>query len=107
MTEDEKLERLKAYLDIDDTSKDKMLNFMLSDAQYEINRIRKYTPTETQPVESKYESIQVQMALAAYNKLGAEGESGHTEQAITRSYESGSVYPLSLISKITPVIGSR
>lgn len=54
-------------------------------------------------VETKYLNIQIQIAIELYNKRGAEGEVGHSELGIARSYEKADVSD-SLLSKITPII---
>lgn len=54
-------------------------------------------------VETKYLNVQTQIAIELYNKRGAEGEVGHGENGISRSYEKADVSD-SLLSKITPMI---
>lgn len=47
-----------------------------------------------------------QLAIAAYlvNKRGAEGETAHSENGVSRSYENGDI-PDSLLRGITPMVG--
>ena len=49
----------------------------------------------------RYESRQIEIAAYLYNKRGAEGETSHTENGISRSYENGSI-PTSMLSDIIP-----
>lgn len=49
----------------------------------------------------KYRSLQLQIAVELYNKAGAEGETSHTENGITRNYSSAYVSK-ELLSRITP-----
>lgn len=57
----------------------------------------------TDNVESKYLNIQLRIAVELYNKAGAEGQTGHGENGINRSYEVGDISP-SLLGQITPAI---
>lgn len=50
---------------------------------------------------SKYDMKQCQIASYLLNKRGAEGETSHTENGITRSYADGDI-PSSMLQDITP-----
>lgn len=52
-------------------------------------------------VPPRYDYVQVQIAVYLLNKRGAEGESAHSENGISRSYEDGDVPP-SLLRDIMP-----
>lgn len=52
-------------------------------------------------VPKRYETLQVQIANELYLHRGAEGEQGHSENGIVRSYENGFVSD-SLLRQITP-----
>ena len=84
--------------------KDDLLLVLLNDAKDTINSIRGYKATDQRPLEDKYCNLQVKMALAAYNKMGAEGQKSHTENGITRTYENGGDYPDSLLRQIVPLV---
>lgn len=58
-------------------------------------------PTE---VEDQYKSLQIEMAIEIYNKIGAEGETAHSENGISRTYENTGVSQ-HLIDKIVPFCG--
>ena len=51
------------------------------------------------------EDTQIQIAVELFSKRGAEGQTGHSENGISRSYESADVSP-SLLKRITPLVGS-
>lgn len=55
-------------------------------------------------VPERYSSVQVEIAAYMLNKRGAEGETSHSENGISRAYEDGSVPP-TLLRKITPMVG--
>lgn len=50
----------------------------------------------------KYDSVQVEMATYFINKRGAEGETVHLEDSVSRHYESGTI-PDSLRRRIVPM----
>lgn len=51
-------------------------------------------------------TIPTQVEIAAYmlNKRGAEGETAHSENGVSRSYEDGDI-PATLLRRITPMAG--
>lgn len=55
-------------------------------------------------VPEQYEFTQVEIAVYLLNKRGAEGETAHSENGISRSYEDGDVPP-SLLRQIVPMAG--
>lgn len=75
----------------------------IQDALLEYYNDRHYEPTESEPFEDIYEGIIVRLALSSILKKGAEGEKGHTEGGVTRTYDTASDYPLSLTQKIIPL----
>ena len=58
-------------------------------------------PTE---IEDRYKDLQIRIAVEMYNKQGAEGETSHSENGISRSYSSASVSE-ELLREITPKAG--
>lgn len=55
-------------------------------------------------VPPKYEHLQIEAAVYFLNKRGAEGETIHAENGITRHYEDGDLPP-SLMKQIVPLCG--
>lgn len=55
-------------------------------------------------VPAQYEAVQLEVACYLVNKRGAEGETAHSENGISRSYEDGDVPP-SLLREIIPFAG--
>lgn len=65
-----------------------------------------YPYLNTYPVlPEKYDTLQVEIAAYLLNKRGAEGETVHNENGVSRSYENGDI-PSRLICRITPVASS-
>ena len=55
-------------------------------------------------IEDKYKDLQIRIAVEMFNKRGAEGETGHSENGVSRSYASASVSE-DLLREITPKAG--
>ena len=98
------LERLKTQIG-DDSVADELLLTYLEDAKgIVLNRRYPFGYPEGTEVEPKYETVQVKIALELFSKRGAEGEVSHSENGISRGYESASISP-SLIGLIVPKAG--
>lgn len=69
----------------------------------EINRCRRFTPTEQKPYDKKYEDLIVPMVIFSLSKVGIEGETSHSENGIQRIYAGDADYPQDLIKKIVPL----
>lgn len=68
-----------------------------------INRAFPYRDDITE-VPEKYESVQLEVAAYLVNKRGAEGETSHGENGITRTYENADV-PESMLRAVVPACG--
>lgn len=60
--------------------------------------------TGEEELPAKYDSIHVEIAAYMMNKRGAEGETVHLENGVSRHYEDGSIPP-SLLRRIVPCVG--
>lgn len=76
-------------------------------AIFAVNNRRRFDATPSTPFEAQYEHIIVQLALASITKMGAEGETAHSENGISRSYDSAGNYPEALLSMIVPLAKAR
>ena len=96
------LERLKIRITEDVT--DKELEDILESAKAVI--LSRRFPFGEQPteIEDKYKDLQIRIAVEMYNKRGAEGETSHSENGISRSYSSANVSE-ELLREITPKAG--
>lgn len=56
----------------------------------------------TEELEKRYEDLQYRIALDLYNKEGAEGELSHSENGVSRSYESSWISE-QLLHEVTPM----
>lgn len=102
MTDVEKLTALRAMVGGSDT--DKVLStYLLLAGRKVIARAFPYND-EVVEVPAKYETIQLEIAAYMLNKRGAEGQTQHSENGITRQYENADV-PSSMLKAITPYCG--
>lgn len=77
---------------------DELLKLLLDDAAEIICNIR-----NSDIVEEQYLGVQIRIAVELYNKMGAEGQTSHSENGLSRTYENSDVSD-SLLQMITPVI---
>lgn len=103
MAELTQLQTLKIWLDISDsdTTKDAKLQMFLDVAESKIKERRGNLSDE--PMETRWNLKQIEIATYLYNKQGAEGETEHTENGTKRVYENASV-PQSMLEDITPFV---
>ena len=79
----------------------------INDAIFAVNERRRFDATPEIPFEPKYESLIVKLAFASITKYGAEGESSHSENGISRKYDNAGEYPEALLSRIVPLAKAR
>ena len=105
MTSAEKLEKLKMLIS-PDTAERELLEALLEQAEgIVLNRRYPFGAPEGATVPTAYEHIQLQIALELFSKMGAEGQTAHGENGISRTYEAADVSP-SLLKRIIPICGS-
>lgn len=102
--ENTQLASLKLQLEglIADVPSDNALIAELDNALMAINAKRRYVATSEAPLEPKYFNLQVRLAKYAVLKSGAEGETSHIENGITRHYDSSS-YPHDMMKEVVPL----
>lgn len=102
MNEEEKLIALRAMVGGYDT--DEVLSTYLKLAGRKIiARAFPYNPSVTE-VPVQYDTLQCEIAAYMLNKRGAEGQTSHSENGISRSYENADV-PASMLKVVTPHCG--
>lgn len=78
------LDKLKILLDMTGTDgDDELLKLLLSDAKQEV-----LDYTRRKEMISELETVVLRLAVVYYNRIGAEGQSGHTEGGISRTFET-------------------
>ena len=79
-----------------------LLSYLKLAGEKIINRAYPYDDTVTE-VPRRYGALQCEIAAYLLNKRGAEGETAHSENGISRTYGNADV-PESLMSNVTPFI---
>lgn len=95
------LERLKARTNEPDET---ILTDCLECAKSAILSCRFPTGDFPDELEKRYLDLQYRIALDLYNKDGAEGELSHSENGISRSYESSWISE-QLLREVIPIVG--
>lgn len=105
MTISEKMVALRTRI-APDAADDSLLTELLEQAgAIVLNRRFPFGYPADLEVPAQYERIQLSIAVELYSKMGAEGETAHSENGISRTYEAGDVSP-SLLKQIIPMCGS-
>ncbi len=102
MTNEEKLIALKAIVGNNDS--DEVLSTYLTLAGGKI--LAKAYPynSEVSEVPTQYHYLQIEIAAYMLNKRGAEGQTSHSENGISRTYENADV-PSSMLKSVVPFCG--
>ena len=106
MTEVEKLSMLRVMVgqpNEGDWSDDVLISYLAIAGRKIINRAYPYDDTVDE-VPRRYGYLQCDIAAYLLNKRGAEGQIGHTENGISRSYASADV-PEAMLSEVLPHVG--
>lgn len=86
-----------------DTDTDEVLDAMVAMAEAEVlNRMYPFGYGDVATVPARYEMLQVQLAAELYTKRGAEGQTGHSENGISRSWPEKTA----ILARIVPHVGS-
>lgn len=105
MNDTEKLAMLKVLVDVDDDTQDSALTVYLQIAGSKIlSKAFPYDSSQTE-VPARYSFLQCEIAAYLWNKRGAEGQTVHTENGITRQYGSADV-PNSMLREVVPFCGT-
>lgn len=105
MTNEQKIEKLKVLIS-PDTASDELLLYLLEQSEGIIlNRRYPFGAPEGAVLSAMHEQIQLRVAVEMFSKMGAEGQTEHAENGITRKWEAADVSP-SLLRTIVPVCGS-
>ena len=106
MTEIEKLAMLRVMVaqpNEGDWSDDVLISYLTIAGGKILNRAYPYDDTVTE-VPRRYGYLQCDIAAYMLNKRGAEGQLSHSENGVSRSYESADV-PESMLSEVIPHVG--
>ena len=105
------LDNLKTYLDTGeaDKPKDNTLSLILSMAEKKVLNKRYpfgYSAEQAEKALDTYSDIVMDISIYLYNKRGAEGQTSHSENGISRGYEKAGI-PDSFVVDIVPIAKIR
>ena len=103
MTEVEKLSMLRVIVgqpNEGDWSDDVLISYLAIAGRKIINRAYPYDDT-IEEVPRRYGYLQCDIAAYLLNRRGSEGQTAHSENGVSRSYESADV-PESMLSEVIP-----
>lgn len=101
MTDQEKIEMVKTMCEETDTG---VVSAYLTLAEQKICRLAYPYDHEVTTVPERYEMTQVEWAVYLLNKRGGEGETAHSENGVSRTYEDAGI-PASMMREIVPFCG--
>ena len=105
MTNEQKIERLKVLISPDTATNELLLHLLEQSEGIILNRRYPFGAPEGASLSPLYEQIQLRIAVELFSKMGAEGQTMHTENGVSRTWEAADVSP-SLLKQIIPVCGS-
>lgn len=105
MTNEEKAGKIAQWLLPEIVSAPSLLPYVDVAEAIVLNRLWPYENVEDKTVPPRYDMIQCQIALELWNKRGAEGQTSHSENGISRTWASSHVSPF-LLNMIVPFVGS-
>ena len=103
MTNEEKQPALRGMVGGLD-SEEVLSTYLFIAGQKIINIVFPYE-NDIKDVPLQYESLQLEIAAYLLNKRGAEGQTQHSENGITRQYENADI-PSSMLKSLTPYCGT-
>lgn len=103
MTYDDKLTMLERMTD--EAEQDVLSIYLFLAEQVVMSKLYPFDDIECPVgIPAQYDGVQVEIAAYMLNKRGAEGETAHSENGVSRTYENGDI-PASLLRRITPKVG--
>lgn len=100
MTNDEMTTVVASLVGASEKDNTKVSAYLAIAKQKILNRLYPFKANADE-VPARYHPLQCEIAAYLYNKQGAEGQTAHSENGVSRSYENGDV-PESLMRQITP-----
>lgn len=102
MTDAEKLQKLSIRI-APDTDTDEVLSDILDVAgSLILNKMYPFGTPDGVTVPTRYEQLQIQLAVELYSQRGAEGQTNHSENGISRSWPEKN----RLLAQVLPHCGS-
>lgn len=105
MNNSKRLETLKSMVGNSAPAENETLTVYLSLAEEAVmNKLYPFGNRDNKPIPGKYDYKVCEIACYLFNKRGAEGQTAHSENGISRSYESASI-PDSMLKDVISFVG--
>lgn len=107
METSDKLTELRAMTEPAEDSDAVLLSYLKQAKDIILNRMYPYLDGrvyEDLDIPARYDHKQIQLAAFLLNKRGAEGQTRHSENGISRSYQ-GAYVPQDLLCDVMPMVG--
>lgn len=101
MTDAEKVTMLRSMIAPDTDTDEVLLSTLRLAESMVLNRMYPFGYMEYMAVPTRYEMLQIELAVELYSKRGAEGQSAHSENGISRTWPEKS----RILQKIMPHCG--
>lgn len=88
---------------VNETDESVLKAYLVLAGDHILNKAFPFDP-QKRDVPPKYHSLQIEIAAYLINKIGAEGETSHSENGVSRTYENASV-PDSMLKGVLPFVG--
>ena len=102
MSEAEKLDTMENMIAPDTETAEVLLDILSAAASLILNKMYPFGYPEGTVIPPRYERLQIQLAVEIYSKRGAEGQTNHSENGISRSWPEKN----RLLAMVMPHIGS-
>lgn len=90
--------------DISSDMDDAIYEQEIKEAIAAINRRRRFKPTDEKLYDLRYEDLIIPLAISSLAKIGAEGEAIHSENGVSRTYNTDGKYPSAILKSIIPLV---
>lgn len=105
MTNDEKAKKVVAMLSPEEVSESDVLPYLIISEEILLNRLYPYRDISGLELPSRYDMVHCAATVELWNHRGAEGQTAHSENGISRTWASSILSP-SILHILTPFVGS-
>lgn len=101
MTNNEKLTQMSIMLG-ETVDADVLSVYLLQAKSLILNTRFPFGYSSNQDVEAKYEQLQIELAIVLFNERGAEGQSNHSENGVSRTWRTKNA----ILAEIAPMVSA-
>ena len=102
MTDTEKIEKLSIRISPDQATNEVLSDTLATAGALILNKMYPFGYPDETVIPARYEQLQIQLAVELYSHRGAEGQTSHSENGISRSWPEKN----RLLAQVIPHCGS-